>query len=100
MQIYSWKNIIIILKHLTLPNYKQIIAYRFINAEWYIVRNRKIDNFTSKNKYRGFSPDSAEDGVNIWVPLIFGPQQENILCFTEIIQNPFSHFEMRVLLQF
>lgn len=59
-----------------------------------------IENFTSKNKNHDYSPDSAEDGVDIWVPLIFGPQQENILCFTEIIKNPFSHFEMRVSLQF
>lgn len=30
-----------------------------------------------------FEPDRAEDGINIRVLLIFGPQQENILCFNK-----------------
>lgn len=27
-----------------------------------------------------FLPYSAEESKNIWVPLIFGSQEENILC--------------------
>lgn len=41
-------------------------------------------------------PDSAEDGINIWVPFILGPQQENILCLTLMIM-PVSMFEFVLL---
>lgn len=30
-----------------------------------------------------YSPDGAEDRIDIWVSLILSPQQENILCFTK-----------------
>lgn len=36
----------------------------------------------------GYSPDGAEDGIYIWVPLILGPQQENILCFMLKKESP------------
>lgn len=27
-------------------------------------------------------PDGAEDCIDVWIPFVFCPQQENILCFT------------------
>lgn len=36
----------------------------------------------------GYSPDGAEDRIDIWVSLILGPQQENILCF--VSKKPLS----------
>lgn len=38
----------------------------------------------------GYSPDGAEDCIDVWVPLVLGPQQENILCLIFCFKRPFS----------
>lgn len=72
-------SILTIMGHHTLPNC--IYCIQFIRLELF------YDKLQSRS-YLGmlshmYSPDGAEDRIDIWVSLILSPQQENILCFTK-----------------